>query len=212
MAPAAGSHRVFCTWRDLALALVVGVRLLHVVVVARPRRATGSAPARRRSSTGCRRPCTWSTSARRVSVPGANHRAGVPRGACASRTCVLGDLEWQQALRADGRLDLLVVHQRRRPAEFAVLADPRRVVDHHRLAALALHAAPLGLPAPLLGREVAQRRDQVDLPDLARVPVSLVRRLRSRRTGTRGAALPGSTRPARRTRHTVVSRARRSRS
>ena len=60
----------------------------------------------------------------------------------------LGDLEREQALGTDRCLDLLVVHQGRRPAELAVLADARRLEDAHRLAAAALHGAGAGAPFP----------------------------------------------------------------
>src|SRR4029077_4675540 len=59
----------------------------------------------------------------------------------------LRDAERQEALRPDRRLDLRVGHELRRSAELAALADARGIEDRHRLAAAALHGAPLGLPA-----------------------------------------------------------------
>src|SRR5262245_2074680 len=60
------------------------------------------------------------------------------------------DLEGQQALRSDGRLDFLVVDERRRAAELAVLADALGIEDRDSLAALTLDRAPLGGPSTLL--------------------------------------------------------------
>ena len=79
----------------------------------------------------------------------------------------LGDLERQQALRPDRRLDLLVVDELRRSAELAALPDALRIEDRDRLAAPALHRAPLGLPAAQIVRHLAQRAHQVQLQDLS---------------------------------------------
>jgi hypothetical protein len=73
------------------------------------------------------------------------------------RALVEIDLEGQQAERPDGRADLLVVHERRRAAELAVLAHPLGFEHHHSPAALALHAAARGLPAALAVRQIAER-------------------------------------------------------
>src|SRR5690606_13540059 len=86
-------------------------------------------------------------------------------------------VEGQQALRTDRRLDLVVAHERRRAAELAVLPDRRRVVDHHRLAAAALHAARRRLPAAQVVGQLTQRRDEIDLLDGAGAGIERVRRL-----------------------------------
>ena len=101
------------------------------------------------------------------------------------------DSKRQHALRADRRPDLLVVHERRRAAELAVLADPRRIEHHDRTTGLALDAAPLGLPAALLVGQLAQRLDQIELDDLARARDRSGTATRSRRTGTPASAWPG---------------------
>src|SRR5207244_4382329 len=79
----------------------------------------------------------------------------------------LGDFERQQALRPNRGLDLLVVHDFRRAAELAALADALRIEDRHGFAAPALHRAPLGLPAAELVRHLAQRAHEIQLFDRA---------------------------------------------
>ena len=78
----------------------------------------------------------------------------------------VGDLERQQALRPDRRLDLIVGHQRRRAAEVAVLPDALGIEDRHCLAALTLHRPLLHHPAAVFIRDVAKRRREIELPDL----------------------------------------------
>ena len=64
-----------------------------------------------------------STSAVRASRFGANHLLAPPAADVVAHLVAIHP-ERQHALRTDGRLDFLVVHQRRRAAELAVLADP----------------------------------------------------------------------------------------
>ena len=113
-------------------------------------------------------PWTRSTSARLFRLFGAshfdpNHRADL------FAHLPLVHLERQHALRADRRADLRVVEQRRRAAEVAVLADPRRVEDRHRLAALALDGALLIEPAAIGVGNLAQRRYEIVLDERAAV-------------------------------------------
>ena len=103
-----------------------------------------------------------STSALVARRDGANHLLRHHRRR-SSRTRARVDPEGQHALRADRRLDRLVVHQRRGAAELAVLADARRLEHHHRAAAGALDAAAFGVPAALVFRQLAQRRGEVQL-------------------------------------------------
>ena len=85
--------------------------------------------------------------------------------------------ERQHAGGADGRLDLLIGHERRRAAELAVLPHARRIEHHHRLAALALHAVAFRLPAARLVGQFAQRPREVLFGDFPRGPIDLIRRL-----------------------------------
>ena len=87
--------------------------------------------------------------------------------------------ERQQALRPDGRLDFLIVDERRRAAEVAVLADALGVEDRDGLAALALDGALLGLPAAVLVGNLAQRLGEIELFDHAGRGVDGERRRRA---------------------------------
>ena len=78
-------------------------------------------------------------------------------------------LEGKHSLGADRRADFRVVEQRRRAAEVAVLADPRRVEHRHRFAALALDRALLIQPAAIGVGNLPQRGDQIVLDQRAAV-------------------------------------------
>ncbi len=118
-----------------------------------------------------------STSAARRQPSGASHLLATSARMSVAHAVAV-DLERQHALRADRRLDLLVGDERRRAAELAVLPHARGLEHHHRVAALALHAAALGLPAALVVGQLAQRRDEVELPPtLPVVAIEPVRRL-----------------------------------
>ena len=100
-------------------------------------------------------------------------------GECRRGRACLSILKGSTPVRPDRRLDLVVVHERRRAAELAILADALGVEHHHRLAALALHAASRGLPSALVIGQFAQRRHQIELNHLAGLSIELVRRFRS---------------------------------
>ena len=85
--------------------------------------------------------------------------------------------ERQQALGPDRRLQLLVIHERRRAAELAVPADLLRGEDHDGFAALALHAAAVRVPPAAFLGELPQHRHQVEFRDRAFLLVPVVRRL-----------------------------------
>ena len=119
-----------------------------------------------------------STRAANASLPGANHRL-LHHRRISSRTRLASISKRQDALRTDGRSDLLVVHERGRAAELAVLSDARRIEHHHGAARLALDAATLRLPAAFLLGQLAQRLHQIELDDLPLLAIDLVRRLGS---------------------------------
>ena len=89
----------------------------------------------------------------------------------------LRDLEREQALGPDRSLDFLVVDERGRSAEAAVLADAPGLEHAHGLAAAALHGARAWPPLPQTFGHLAQRPHQVDLLDCTGRRVRLVRRL-----------------------------------
>ena len=111
-------------------------------------------------------PLTVSTSARDLRAFGASHLL-LYQLADLLADGRFRDLERQQALRPDGRLDLVVGDQRRRSAEVAALRDALRIEHRDRLAALALHAAALGLPAAVGVGDLAERANEIELLDRA---------------------------------------------
>jgi hypothetical protein len=78
-----------------------------------------------------------------------------------------GDLEGEQALRTDRRLDFLIIDERWRAAEIAVLRDTLGIEDGHCLAALALHGAFRRVPPSSFVGQLAKRLRQVELDDRA---------------------------------------------
>ena len=90
-----------------------------------------------------------------------------------------GNLERQETLRPDWRLDLLVVDQCRRAAEVAVLPDALGIEDGDRLAALALHRAPLGEPPAGFVGQLAKGLGQIVLDQRAGGGINGKRRRRS---------------------------------
>ena len=131
-------------------------------------------------------------------VPAANLLADV----------TFGDLERQEALRAYRRLDLLIVDERRRSAEVAVLPDTRRIEHGDRLATLALHRPLLGQPAAFGFRCLAKCLGEIVLA----MASTAIRVPKFRRKNRRAAAAPDSTRPARHMRSRDIFRVRRRRS
>ena len=87
---------------------------------------TGTRPARRTSSTECRRRGRVSTSARLFSLPGASHLLAYQRADLLA-DLRFADLERQQALRPDRRLDFLC--SRRAPASRRTRSSARRGRD-----------------------------------------------------------------------------------
>src|SRR5262245_39675575 len=79
----------------------------------------------------------------------------------------LGDLERQETLRTDRRLDFLVINQRRRSAELAVLTDPFRIEHRDSLAALTLDGSFLGQPTTSFISKIAQRLREIVLDQRA---------------------------------------------
>ena len=108
-------------------------------------------------------------------------------------------------------LRLLVRHELRRAAEFAVLRLPRRIEHRDRVAALALDLAlAIRLPAARVVADAAQRGDEIVLDDRA-AGIELRRRFGAAERADELLPSPGSRSLRRRTRDTRTSTARRSR-
>ena len=173
---------------------------------------TGTRRARRTSSTECRRRARDRPA--RVSVQPVRARATCSRTSAriCSRTCAFGDLERQQALRADRRLDLLVVDERRRSAEARSSARPApdRTPRPPCSSGTARCASRSASRAASSGssRSALARSCSTMAPSPRRRKTAQ----KFRRTDRPAAASPDSTRPARRTRRRDIFRGRRRRS
>jgi hypothetical protein len=85
----------------------------------------------------------------------------------------------QDAGWADRRLDLVVVHERGRAAEFTVLTYACRVEHHHCAAALTFDAAALRLPPAHFLGQLAQRPHEIQFHDQTCLAVDPIWRLRA---------------------------------